>query len=210
MENILNTYNIIDIIIAIFLAIGLIQGIRRGLSGELARLIGIIVAVWAGWHFYHPLGNRLLQSTRLGEQEAYAAAFFICLAGIVLIMVILRLILRKIMEITFKGGFVERVGGACAGLLRSALICAAILFFLNLLPSDYIRQKVSQDSIAGRLVSTQLPKAYHTMRSWIPGLPPLPQQSDGTTDAYAPADTPEDSYSYEDIEVPAPVFTEQP
>jgi uncharacterized membrane protein required for colicin V production len=171
------TYNIVDFVVLAALVIGLIQGLRRGLSGELARLIGTVAAVWAGWYFYHPLGAKLLNSTRLSEQDANAVAFFLCLAGVFIAILLLRLMLRRIMEITIKGGTLERLGGLCAGVLRMLLACAAIVFFLSLLPSEYIHTAVAEKSLFGRIITRHAPALYNQARTWFPGIPALPENA---------------------------------
>ncbi len=176
-------HNMLDIILLVIMALGLIQGLRRGLSGEIARLIGTAFSVWAGWFFYHPLGRRIMENTRLNEEESFATSFFICLVGVFIVMLLLRIILGKVMEVTFKGSTLERLGGALAGLLRTLLACAALLFFLNLLPSAFIRQSISENSFFGRIVTRQVPELWHTVRATCPEAPELPVPEESASDA---------------------------
>lgn len=169
----LQAYNYIDIVAAIALMIGMVQGLRRGLSGELARFIAICVAVGCGWYFYHPLGTKLLHQSNMDEQEAYAAAFFLCLIGGFLLMLVIRLLLGHIMEVSFKGPF-DRIMGVLAGMLRMGLYCTAIIFFIGLLPNDYLHGVVSE-SLSGQLVSRYAPEWYLKVRTYVPILPELPE-----------------------------------
>lgn len=168
----------LDIILLIILALGLVQGLRRGLSGEIARLIGTILAVWAGWYFYHPLGRTIMENTRLTDEEAFATSFFICLVGVFIAFLLLRLLFGKIMEVTFKGSGLERVGGALAGLLRTMIACAALLFFLHLLPSAFLRQSIAEDSYFGRIVTRRVPELWQSLRTDFPETPALPEPAD--------------------------------
>ncbi len=161
----LPTYNVVDILVLIILVLGLLQGLHRKLSGEIARLIGIVVAVWAGWHYYRPIGESLQVSTRLSEQEAYAVAFFVSLIGI---------FLHIVLYVSFKGGVINWVGGAIAGFLRAFLMCAAVVFFLSLLPSAYINQHIAEGSAFGRLITQQAPYYYNRVRDQFPTMPKLP------------------------------------
>lgn len=186
-------HNMLDIFLFVIMALGLLQGLRRKLSGEMARFLGTGLSVWAGWYFYHPLGQKIQSITRLSEEESGATAFFVSLVGVFIAVLLLRIIFGKIMEVTFKGGALQYIGGALAGLLRTMLACAALLFFMNLLPSAFIRQSVSENSFFGRIVTRQIPEWWHSIHSVYPDAPELPVPADpATMEVPAVFDAPEE------------------
>ena len=119
-----------------------------------------------------------MESTRLSEEESFATSFFLCLVGVFILFLLLRLLLGKIMEVTFKGSGLERIGGALAGLLRTMTACAALLFFLNLLPSAFIRQSVAENSFFGRIVTVRVPELWQSIRNDFPEAPALPEPAE--------------------------------
>lgn len=158
MEN-LPQFSIIDIAAMALVAVGLVRGMTRGLSGELARLAGALAAVAAGWFSYRPFGEFLARVTRLSGAGSYALAFILTLVGAFVVMRILRFVLRHIMEFSFKGK-IERVGGALAGLIRMTLVCAALLLAGGLSPNSYLHRVFAEDSRLGRFVFEKLGPVY--------------------------------------------------
>lgn len=174
----LTGFNIVDIIAVVFIAFSVFQGLRRGLSGELARVIGAVLALWAGWRFYGPLGETIYHATRLGEQGSQALAFFIGLAAVFFLIFILRLVLRQIMEFTFKGK-IERIGGALAGLLRSAAVVAAVVLLVGLLPNDYLRTQFVEESFIGRSLQSVVPVVREKIEERYPNLRAAGEEDEG-------------------------------
>ncbi|MBN1268968.1 MAG: CvpA family protein [Kiritimatiellae bacterium] len=178
-------YNFVDILAILFLIMGLLRGLKRGLSGEIARLAGVLLAVWAGWRFYEPLGERIFRATRLTAQPSRALAFFAAVAIGYLLMLAARLVLRQLMEFTFKGR-IERVGGALCGLLKAAAAVAAVIIFMGLVPSAYLREVFAERSLFGRAINTHLPAMYADLSERYPKLPRIWPEDSAETEAGQP------------------------
>ena len=167
--------NLIDLIAGIYLIFSIFRGFKRGLSGELARLVSIAVILISGWQFYEPLGQKIGEVTRLTDSESRLTGFILTLVAAGLVMVLLRWILKNMMEFTFKGN-IERIGGMIAGFLRSLAIVTAIVMAASLSPSAYLAQTFSEDSRIGSLITQYVVPAYQYITEEKPelGLPPLP------------------------------------
>jgi uncharacterized membrane protein required for colicin V production len=144
--------NVIDIAAVIVVCVSLIIGIRRGLSGELAGLIGTIAAFGLGAHFLAPFGVWLQAHTRLGERPAQALAFISVAVGVIIVMILLRLLLGKIMKISFEPA-VDKFGGFASGLIRSCVLVLIIFVSIQMCPNDYLNRKFGEESVVGRFVA---------------------------------------------------------
>ena len=162
-------FNIVDIIAMTLMAIGLIRGLAKGLSGELAGLLSACAALVAGWYFYKPFGGYLTGVTRLSERGAYALAFALTLVGAYILMRILRIVLRSLMEFSFKGNL-ERIGGALAGLIRMTVFSAALILVASLWPNDYVHEHFAVRSSFGRLLYDHLGPVYENLSEKYPAL----------------------------------------
>ncbi len=176
----------LDIAILVVLAYGLVRGIFRGLSGELAGLLSVAAAGFAGWHLYAPMGRLLEDTTRMTPLQADTAAFFVVIVGALIILYVLSLLFKAVMELTFKGLF-ERVGGAVAGVTRYAVILAALLLVVDQFARGGVREYIEQDSWITRHALAYLgpwyQEALERYPEWTPfGLDARDEDAEWTTD----------------------------
>ena len=167
--NELPQFNIFDIIVLLYLLFGIYQGLRRGLSGELASVISTALAFFGGWKLYQPLGDHLLKITKLTPPTAHAAAFVLLIVGGYIVLIIIRLLLRHLMEFSFKGKL-ERLGGALAGLIRATVIAAAIVLVVGLGPAAYLRHIAIEQSVFGSEVFSYLGPVVENLKEKYPAL----------------------------------------
>ena len=175
-------YNYIDLILAGLLAFGILRGVRHGLSGELAGLSGLAAGVAAGWYFHGPLGARLAATTRLDGETAYLASFILVLFGGLILMWGVSLVLRQVMELTFKGPL-EYVGGGLSGGARYAVLLAIVLLAATRLAPGATRRPVQQNSVIARHALAVLNPWYDGLVAAYPDLPiELPPAPDPRTE----------------------------
>lgn len=148
--------NAVDIGALVILLLGTIIGFRRGLSGELARFIGTILAFCLAMYFYKPFGSWLVEHTRLEEEPANVTAFVLVVAAVLLVTLVLRLVLRSIMKISFEGN-IEKGGGCIAGFVRAVILVLVIFIAMNMWPHDYLNRVFGRESIIGSVVVKYMP-----------------------------------------------------
>ena len=164
----LPTLNLVDICAIGLIAIGGIQGFFRGLSGELARLIGAILAFLAGVSLHGPVGEWILKNTRLEDQTAHAVAFVATIVLAVLIMLTLRLIIKRLIKVVFAEGF-DKAMGVFAGLARMSVVVCIIVMVMNLIPHEYLNRHFGEESAIGSVVVRYVPTVRETLeRADIP------------------------------------------
>ena len=178
-------FNTFDLVLLALLAVGLLRGIFRGLSGELAGLIGFAVAVLAGWHFYRPLGEYLSETTRMTAVQSDTTAVVVIVMGALIILWAVSMVMRQIMEVTFRG-LLERVGGAIVGVLRYGIVLAALLLVADQFVEGEARRHAIDESYLGQLAVTHLTPLYEDLVTRYPELPALSPADDGND--FAPND----------------------
>ncbi len=162
-------FNVADIAITVLLLLGLVRGAKKGLSGELSGLISIGAALFAGWKLHEPIGDFIIGHTRLSGAAAYVTAFVATLVGGYLVMKAVRLISRHVMEFSFKGR-IERIGGALAGLTKTAAVVAAVVLAIGLSPSAPFHGWVAKESVIGRTLCRTLTPVYEDLSEKYPAL----------------------------------------
>lgn len=146
----------VDLAGFILVFVGAIQGGFRGLSGELSRLVSLVVGFVTGISLYEPIGlwlsDRVDVQPRVGSMLAFLVTF-----GITLVfMAILRGLLRKTIRFVFTSGF-DRITGVFAGMFRMGLLVFIFFLIMNLIPVAFLNDLFGERSLIGRGVVTVLP-----------------------------------------------------
>ena len=189
------TLNWVDWLFTTILLYGAAMGAVRGLSHELATLIGMVVAVIVTRLFYEPVSFWICDKWGWNEEITRLAAV-VALALLTLYgMRLLRLALGALMTFAFKGP-VERIGGLLAGFVRLGATFLVLLLAASFVPSTWLQRAVMYDSRIGPAVLPLLVEKYNELaekaailQADVPlgvelpqsVMPPLPEP--GTTEA---------------------------
>lgn len=162
-------FNTVDIVIVALLLVGILRGTTRGLSGELASIISIAAAVFAGWYLYRPLGEYLSSTMEWSDLQADTLAFIIIIVAALILMMLVRRMLKAIMKFSFEGAL-ERGGGALFGFVRYAVLMAALLVAIAVFGEGRLREQVVDESLIGRHAIAHLMPLYEELADRYPGL----------------------------------------
>jgi uncharacterized membrane protein required for colicin V production len=172
-------FNIVDGVVGVLVLVGILGGIRRGLSGELARVIAAGAALYIAWKFAEPLADWVMQKQPMTYTRGYAVAFVAIMAAALGLTWLIRAALRHVMEFAFKGKL-ERLGGGFCGLLRSAIVVCFLVLLVSLAPQGELRAAVCDDSVIGATICRHLRPVYDELRERTPDLPlPAPAEVPG-------------------------------
>jgi len=160
------TWNWVDWLFVVMLLYGGAMGAVRGLSHELAMLIGMIAAVTVTWLFYEPVSAWLCArwdwNPEITRLVAVAALVTATLAG----MHALRKGLGALMTFSFKGP-VERVGGLLAGVVRRGAVFLMALLLASFVPWSALQRAVMFQSRVGSAVLPHLVEGYNAVAQRI-------------------------------------------
>lgn len=163
----------VDLVALAFLIYGLIRGVLRGFSGELARLLYVLAAV-AGASLARPfLSGLLLGHTRLNDEDADRLGLALAAVLSIAAVLLLRLLIRKLFQFSFKGKL-EKIGGAVLGLATAGVLVSAVFVLAAHAPWPGVREVAQSGSISGRTAKFLFPPLYRQLAGRM-DLPPLPQ-----------------------------------
>ncbi len=149
-------WSLVDTIAVALVLFGTVIGLQRRLSGELAHVISMIVALAVGLFARRPLGQWLLDHSRLSPAVAQVVALVGVIVLAALAMAAVRIVLRKAMRVVFEEE-VDKIGGAVAGFVRAALFVAIVFLVMNMIPHDGVNRIFGESSFLGRIVSRYTP-----------------------------------------------------
>ena len=151
-----NLPGIIDIIAIVVVLAGALRGYFRGLSGELARLVSMILSMALGIVISRPMGAWFCAHTRLSEPQARVFAFLSIVVVVLLTMVVVRVVLKHIMQVIFNKK-VDRIGGVIAGTSGAVLFVLMVFLMMIIWPNEYLNRKFGEESITGRMMISLMP-----------------------------------------------------
>ena len=163
-------FNWVDWAFVAVLLYGAAMGAVRGLSSELATLIGMVVAAVVTRLFYEPVSFWICE--RWGWNEEVTRLFAVVLLALAALygMRLVRIALGAMMTFSFKG-LVERVGGLLAGFVRLGAIALVLLLAASFVPSAGLQRAVMLDSSVGRQALPLLVAKYNELAEKAAMLP---------------------------------------
>ncbi len=154
--------NWVDWLFIAILLYGAAMGAMRGLSYELATLIGMVVAVVVTRMFYEPVSAWICEHWGWNP-EITRLAVVVVLALLALFgMRMVRIALGALMTFAFKG-LVERLGGLLAGVFRQGITFLVVLLAASFIPSNWLYRSVTEQSLVGQAVLPILVEEYNTL-----------------------------------------------
>lgn len=138
----------LDLIIVVFVALGMIKGFKRGLIIELCTLMALILGVFGAYFFGSETAEWLTREFNTDKRVSLALAFAILFIGIVVGVFFFGKTLEKLIKIVALG-LVNKLAGLLFGALKFAIILSALIFVINGFPltENLIPKNQKQESI---------------------------------------------------------------
>jgi len=151
-------FGLADLITAGYLAWGVINGRRRGLSVELPRLTSVTLALFSGTGLLHWIERAIGEFNKITGQIAGVLGWGGGLLASFYIVRSFRERMRQWIARQWADQTLQKRGGMIAGFLRTLFIsCTIILFLLHVHFAFLVR-----DSVMGRCLANIVTPVYHT------------------------------------------------
>jgi len=140
--------NIIDIILAALLILGLVRGFMKGFFVEVTSLVALAIGLYGAIHFSFIAANYLKNSVEWTEKTIQIISFAITFFIIVVLISFTGKILTKIAD-TVALGIVNKLFGAAFGFLKIGLILSVVLIIFDKLNKamPFVKEENLQNSI---------------------------------------------------------------
>lgn len=168
-------FNWIDLVVAIIIARGVYLGYKRGLSGELLRFLGIVIALFLSYKFYEAGAERLMEKYDLERRIAIACSFAGISLAVIFFFYAANRMVQRMMDLPLVAA-VEKGGGAILGGAKALLFACIALIVLALVKVEAISNAVSRDSYFGSLAISSVPGAYKLAVKVYPDAKKIPAE----------------------------------
>ncbi|HUJ71519.1 MAG TPA: CvpA family protein [Verrucomicrobiae bacterium] len=165
MTRVVNWY---DVVVVLALLYGVWSGVRAGLTGEVIRVIGLIMMVAVALVSYQPAGDWIAGHSMIPVETAQLLAFVSIAVVVYLISIAVRLALHRRMKEYKFSALVENVGGGCAGVVRMTVIMAWLTVVLSLSADPTLRRNIDAESCFGSFIVHQLPALQTVVERSLP------------------------------------------
>jgi len=163
----------IDLVLLVFLALGLLKGFKRGLVRELFSLMGAIFAIIIAYHSYQNLALVLLENYPLSTWQAQTISFVVLLVGISLLGAFFGYIWSKALSYT-PFSVLDHIGGAAFGVAKIAAVILVLLLFLGAVNLSFINTMLDE-SVVVQQIGVLLPFVYDYLDAYWPAQLQRPQ-----------------------------------
>ena len=160
--------NLVDLIILILLATGLVVGFKRGFIRQLVALLGTVIAAVLAFSFKTPLAQFLcmrlpffsfggaLKGLSVINLFVYEVIAFLIIVAVLIsvlqLLIFVSKILEKIVSLTIIFALPSKIGGAILGVLENYIVVFIILYIVSLPVFDFtiIRESKLRDPIVNK------------------------------------------------------------
>lgn len=113
----------LDIVLSIFIVLGLIRGLRNGLFVELASLVSFFIGIYIAVKFSYLVGNIIGDGN---SKSVKVVAFIITMIAVIVGIHMLAKLLSGIASTLFLG-WLNKLGGAFFAVLKTILLLGIVL-----------------------------------------------------------------------------------
>ncbi len=149
----------VDWTLTAFIFLGVLLGLRNGLSKEIPRLIESLISLYVTLEYYSFFATWIARETPWPESYARIFTFLLAWLATTLVLRLLFEILGKLTHLEVASPF-QWVGGFFVGGVRYLLFFSMFSYFLVLIPVDWIQQSYRVQSWSGQIVA-QIPAKIH-------------------------------------------------
>ena len=135
---------VVDIIIIAIVAAGFISGMIQGFIVQVGMLAGLFLAVWGARAYTPVLGGYIERFFDISDAYLPVLSFIACFLLILFACYLVLSFLRKCFHLIALG-WIDHIGGALVGTVKSVLLLGVIAFVLNV--SGFESRLIPQDQM---------------------------------------------------------------
>ncbi len=143
--------NWIDVFVGIVLLVFAIRGYRRGLSGEILQVVGLLASLILAYRFFGYVGEALHQSLAMPEGIAFVLGYVGVFVLIYTIFYVIRYIVHKMMSVSFIA-VLEKGGGILAGMMRGICILSVLFVLVCMIRQPSVTRYIFNESLTGKYI----------------------------------------------------------
>ncbi len=161
---------ILDIILVIPLAWGLVRGLYKGFLLSVGSLLGLIIGIYVANAYSGQMSEYVLRQFVLSQGMAHAISFFVIFAGVAFICFLISKLLDKFFKMVILS-WLNRLLGAIFGVLKCALIVSVILNLVIMVDRyvSFIPEQTKSESVLYEPLQKMVPTILPYVKFYVTG-----------------------------------------
>jgi len=151
----------LDIAIVLVVSCYSFRGYRRGLSGEILQVTGLVISILIAYQFFEIIAVSMVKNMNIAPAFATIFSFLVIFFVSYIFFFLVRVFVHKIMSVTFIAG-IEKAGGFIAGALRGICMLSIIFFLITMLRVPSLTDMIVNNSTMGRYIIFVAPTIYNS------------------------------------------------
>lgn len=176
--------NVIDLIIVLVVAGGIVRGFTVGAVRQVTSLVGVVAAFAMAVQLMQRVGDLIVQSLGIAEAAAPVLGFIVVFLAVQAVFYFIGRLVEYLLDALFLST-VNRLLGSAVGALKAALLLSVA--FLVLTEINYPSTSLKQGSLLYEPVAQVLPKTWAVASEHVPDLKALSEQFGRQIEAELPA-----------------------
>ena len=152
----------VDIVVFLFLILFSLRGYKRGLSGEIFRSVGFLLAFMLAYQFFGTGAVYLQKIMPVPDSIAALLAYVIIFFLVYLGCYFVRIIIQKLMNVSFIAGL-DKGGGLFVGIIKGLCFLSVIFVLLGMLKIEFINDYMFKKSLTPPYVMPITPYIYDSV-----------------------------------------------
>lgn len=146
---------IVDIVFLLLAIVFVVIGIRRGLIGEIVRVVALLAGCIVSFVYYRQ-ATKLLLFLPLPSSARTTISFILIYIAVALVVMLIGWIIQKIVRIILLG-WLDRLLGGATGLLKVVIIAWALLFVVSMYATTAFLRVLERSTTCRVLLHIQPP-----------------------------------------------------
>ena len=140
--------NTLDIVLLVLFVPGIIRGLSKGFLEQAISLVGVIVSVYAAFHFSSFAAEKLKEYITVSETVLNVISFVVVLVLVLLAVMLLSKLVTKVAEMASLG-WLNKVLGLVFAIATTALILATLIILFDTvnLKFELVKEPVLEGSV---------------------------------------------------------------
>ena len=157
--------NYLDIIIIIFIFLFAYQGFKKGLVYEVASLAGLILGIYASFHFSGYLDGYLIEYFDMTEKYSKITAFILIFILVVILVHLIGKIIEHIVDMVALGLF-NKITGSVFGIVKALVLLSLAMLIFRHFDFGLISEDKKEESSLYRPVERLAPMLWQDFEEY--------------------------------------------